>query len=111
MPDLSELGIRNAILWLTNMPERRDPMPTPEQVRAARAWLGLSQDDFVAATGIPKRTLARLEMAGSVPYEGTLERIRMALAGLGVEPLFENGIAVGIRIASSYAGRTIQDLK
>ena len=74
-------------------------MPTPEQVRAARAWLGLSQDDFVAASGIPKRTLARLELAGSVPYDDTLERVREALVGLGVELLFEGDVAVGIRIA------------
>lgn len=81
------------------MRERSGPMPTPEQIRAARAWLGLSQDAFVAATGIPKRTLARLELAGSVPYDDTLRRVRDALTELGVELLFEDDKAAGIRVA------------
>ena len=105
MADPARLGIKNAESWLKSMAETPDPMPTPEQVRAARAWLGLSQDDFVAATGIPKRTLARLELAESVPYDDTLRRVRDALTGLGVELLFDDGIAVGIRIVSRQVRR------
>ena len=109
MADPLKLGIINANLWLRSMRDKPGPMPTPEQVRAARAWLGLSQDDFVAATGIPKRTLARLELAGSVPYDDTLVRVRDALIGLGVELLFEGNVAVGIRIARPQSSRSARD--
>lgn len=85
------------------MPER--PLPSPEQVRAARAWLGLTQDELVAAAnarapgaGFSKRTLIRLEAGGTQTYDDTLARCRDVLEALGVEFLFDAGRASGIRV-------------
>ena len=72
------------------------PPPTSAQIRAARAWLQMTQDEFVELTGIPKRTLARLELGENAPYGDTLGRVRDALTKLGVELVFENGRDIGI---------------
>ena len=83
----------------------RLPAPSPEQLRAARAWLGLSQVQLVAAAdellrgkGFSKRTLIRLEAGlGQVPGD-TLSRCGDVLRMLGVEFLFEEGRPAGIRV-------------
>jgi len=66
------------------------------QVRAARALIGWSQDQLVAASGVPKRTVARLELGQAAPQQRTLSAIRAALEAAGVE--FTNGDAPGVRL-------------
>jgi len=69
------------------------------QVRAGRALLAWSQDQLVQASGVPKRTLARLELGEGEPQRRTMEAIRAALEAAGVE--FTNGDAPGVRMAQS----------
>jgi len=82
--DASENGIRNDI--------------TAPQLRAGRALLAWSQDDLARASGVPKRTIARLELGQGVPQRRTVAAIRTALESAGVEFIAENGGGPGVRL-------------
>lgn len=73
-------------------------MINSSQLRAARAWLGLSQDQLADLTRVAKRTIARIESEATVPHERTLRDIQTALEKLGLEFLVEGGVGVGIRL-------------
>jgi transcriptional regulator with XRE-family HTH domain len=68
------------------------------QVRAGRALLAWSQDQLAAASGVPKRTIARVELADGSPQRRTLAAIRAALEAAGVEFIAENGGGPGVRL-------------
>jgi predicted transcriptional regulator len=70
----------------------------PEQCRAARAMLAISQDDLARATGVAKRTIAGFEMGQSTPYPRTITAIRQALELAGVEFIDPNGGGPGVRL-------------
>jgi transcriptional regulator with XRE-family HTH domain len=73
-------------------------MVNKEQVRAARAWLNITQQDLATATMIDKKTIARFELGVGVPHDRTLRDLRLALEAKGVEFLFEGTKGVGIRV-------------
>lgn len=66
------------------------------QVRAARALLNWTRDLLAERSGVPLRTLARLEAEEGSPQRRTLAAIRAALEAAGVE--FTNGEAPGLRL-------------
>lgn len=66
------------------------------QVRAARALIAWSQEQLVAASGVPKRTIARLELGEGMPQRRTLTAIRAALEAAGV--VFTNGEEPGVKL-------------
>lgn len=68
------------------------------QLRAARAWLGLSQDQLADIARVAKRTIARIEAEAAVPHERTLRDIQAVLEEHGLEFLFERGVGIGIRV-------------
>jgi len=70
----------------------------PAQVRAARGLLAWSQDKLAAASGIPKRTIARMELAEAAPQRRTVQAIRAAFESAGVEFIAENGGGPGVRL-------------
>jgi len=70
----------------------------PSQVRAARGLLGWSQDQLSSMSGVPKRTIVRLELAVGSPQRRTLAAIRAALEAAGVEFIPENGGGAGVRL-------------
>ncbi|MBN9031642.1 MAG: transcriptional regulator [Rhizobiales bacterium 63-7] len=74
----------------------------PEQCRAARAILGLSQDQLAEASKVAKATIANFELGKRMPYERTLQDIREALEAAGAVFL-ENGVhregGPGVRLA------------
>jgi transcriptional regulator with XRE-family HTH domain len=74
---------------------------TPGQAKAARSLVGWTQDQLTAATGIPKRTLARFELGEGAPQRRTIAAIRTALEAAGVEFIPENGGGVGVRLRRS----------
>jgi transcriptional regulator with XRE-family HTH domain len=83
------------------MPARRNEPKifiTPAQARAARALIGLSQDELVALSGIPKSTIVRFEMGVGTPRQSTIAAIRAALETAGVEFIAENGGGAGVRL-------------
>ena len=58
---------------------------TKEQVRAARGWLGWSQDDLANAAKVSNSTVRDFEAGRRIPIGNNLAAIRSALelAGMG----------------------------
>ena len=71
---------------------------TKEQCRAARGWLGMTQEELAAEANVNQKTIARFETGVAVPYDRTLRDIQACLESKGVEFVFERSTAVGIRI-------------
>lgn len=71
---------------------------TPEQCRAARAIVNISQEDLAQKTDVSKRTIAGFEMGQSNPYLRTIEALKVALENAGVEFIPENGGGAGVRL-------------
>ena len=71
---------------------------TPEQCRAARAMLNISQDNLAKETGVSKRTIAGFETGDGTPYKRTLDALRTTLELAGVEFIAENGGGAGVRL-------------
>jgi transcriptional regulator with XRE-family HTH domain len=72
-------------------------MITPSQCRAGRALLGWSQDQLAEASKVAKATIANFELGKRSPYERTLDDIRAALEGAGIEFLPEDNGGPGVR--------------
>ncbi|MCK9911954.1 helix-turn-helix domain-containing protein, partial [Microbacteriaceae bacterium K1510] len=73
-------------------------MINKEQLRAARAWLDLSQQDLAVAAKVGKRTIADFERGATVPHDRTLRDIEATLVSLGIEFQFEGSKGVGVRV-------------
>jgi transcriptional regulator with XRE-family HTH domain len=71
---------------------------TPEQCRAARALIPISQDVLATSSGVAKRTIAGFESGTAQPYPRTIEALRRALEAAGVEFIAENGGGAGVRL-------------
>lgn len=71
------------------------------QCRAARAILGISQDDLAQRSKVAKATIANFEAGNRRPYDRTLDDLRRALEAAGVEFIPENGGGAGVRLARS----------
>lgn len=75
-------------------------MLNKEQCRAARGWLGVTQDELSAVTGVAQKTIARFETGTVLPHDRTLRDLRRGLEEMGVEFLFEGTQGVGVRLRS-----------
>ncbi len=74
-------------------------MLSPEQSRAARAWLDWSQEDLAKRASVALSTVRDFEKGRRTPIANNLEAIARVLRGEGVELLFdETGKASGIKI-------------
>jgi DNA-binding transcriptional regulator YiaG len=62
---------------------------SPEQCRAARAWLAISQDDLASAAGVGSSTVRDFEAGRRTPIQSTLKAMKAALEARGIG--FENG--------------------
>jgi DNA-binding XRE family transcriptional regulator len=69
---------------------------TPQQVRAARAWLAWGRDKLAETAGLSTRSIARYEQENLDPTERTLESIRSALESNGIIFDFDGTKAIGI---------------
>jgi transcriptional regulator with XRE-family HTH domain len=75
-------------------------MTTPAQIRAARALLGLSQQDVAQRAGVSTRTIVNLENRDRQPIAATVKAVTAALVEAGV--IFipaEGGEGPGLRLA------------
>jgi len=61
---------------------------SPEQCRAARAWLDWSQDKLAAKAQVSNSTLREFEAGRRLPIANNLAAIRRALENAGIEFLF-----------------------
>jgi DNA-binding XRE family transcriptional regulator len=72
------------------------PMVTASQLRAARSWLGLSQDQVAANAMLTRTTIVRAERDPALVQERTLRDVRKFYESQGIHFLFRDGIAIGI---------------
>lgn len=71
----------------------------PEQLRMARAALGLGVREVAALAGISFTTVSRFETGKSGLQHSTAEALRHALEGQGVQFLEAGQVAVGLGVA------------
>jgi transcriptional regulator with XRE-family HTH domain len=71
-----------------------------EQIRAARAWLNLTQLQVAEAAGVEVRTIQRIEKGFRGATETTLEKIRNAFEARGIDFMFDGARPVGIRLTA-----------
>src|SRR5438309_1750757 len=70
---------------------------TPEQSRAARGWLGWSQEEFAKKANVALRTVAAFERGGQMPRPNNITAMCRAIEAAGIRLLFdETGQAAGI---------------
>ena len=62
---------------------------SPEQVRAARGWLGWSQSDLAKRASVGLSTLKDFENGNRTPIANNLNAIQKALEDAGVELVFD----------------------
>lgn len=79
-------------------------MMTGNQMKAARALLGITQTELAAAAGISVPTIKRMEVqdTGKSSLENVL-KVRKALEAAGVVFIAENGGGAGVRLAKPKA--------
>jgi transcriptional regulator with XRE-family HTH domain len=73
-------------------------MISVEQIRAARAWLGISQQELADASNVEVRTVHRIESGFQGATDRTLDKIRTAFEVRGVEFIFDGSKPSGIRM-------------
>jgi hypothetical protein len=79
-------------------PRIGDTMITPEQCRAARGLLDWSQGDLAQKAAVGIVTVRQLEADTHTPRRATVDVIRRAFEGAGVEFIEENGGGPGVRL-------------
>jgi transcriptional regulator with XRE-family HTH domain len=84
---------------------------SPEQCRAARAWLNWSQQELATKAQVSNSTLRDFEAGRRVPIANNLTAIRRALEDGGVQFLFsDNSMPFGIA-KKDHVGKTTQAKK
>lgn len=73
-------------------------MISPQQIRGARAMIGLTQAALAASSGISTTALNNIERGAADPKSSTVTAIRRALEKAGVEFIPENGGGAGVRL-------------
>ena len=73
---------------------------SPQQVRAARGWLGWSQQDLAKRASVGLSTLKDFENGARTPIANNLGAIQRALEAAGVELVFDGaGKPKGVNVA------------
>jgi len=70
---------------------------TPEQSRAARAWLDWSQDELAAKASVSLSTVRDFEKGRRVPIANNLTAMRAALESAGIAFVDTSGISYAKR--------------
>jgi len=76
---------------------------TPEQCRAARGWLGWSQNELAGAAHVSHSTVKDFEGARRVPIANNLAAMRAALEAQGIV-FVDSGGTCGITYAKPEKG-------
>ncbi|MGL4440546.1 MAG: helix-turn-helix domain-containing protein [Bosea sp. (in: a-proteobacteria)] len=76
------------------------PLITAAQLRAARAFLEVSQGELALAADVGRSAIADYERGARVPHDATLRKIEEALRAKHVELLFDGPKGVGIKVGS-----------
>jgi DNA-binding XRE family transcriptional regulator len=67
------------------------------QIRAARAWLAMSQEELADAAGVARRTVIRLEGPEGRPSALVVQKLQDALEKKGAVFIVEDGRGTGVR--------------
>ena len=76
----------------------KDLTLSPEQCRGARGILGLSQDQLCELSGVSIVTISDFEGGKTKTYASTLDKLRSALEGAGVEFIDASNGGPGVRL-------------
>jgi transcriptional regulator with XRE-family HTH domain len=80
---------------------------SPEQCRAARAWLNWTQQELARRAGVGLSTVRDFEKGERTPIPNNLAAIQRAIEGAGIRLVFrDDGEAAGIEV--SDPGKTAQ---
>jgi transcriptional regulator with XRE-family HTH domain len=71
---------------------------TPDQCRAARALVNISQSHLAEMAAVARATINDFERGARTPVRNNLAAIRAALEAAGVEFIAENGSGPGVRL-------------
>lgn len=75
-----------------------------DQVKAARALVGMTQDELATRAGLSTQTIKRMEAMGTARSSaGNVEAVQRALEAAGVQFIPENGGGAGVRLAKPKA--------
>ena len=77
----------------------------PEQCRAARALLGMTQPSLAEKAGLGLSTVVDFERARRAVSKDAVDALRKALEGGGVEFIPENGGGPGVRMRKKATER------
>jgi transcriptional regulator with XRE-family HTH domain len=80
-------------------------MPSPAQIRAARALLGWSREDLATAAGLTPEGLMKIERGVSTPQRGTAEKISRAFIDQGIVFTDDDGLKRQSSSVQTYKGR------
>jgi transcriptional regulator with XRE-family HTH domain len=69
---------------------------SPEQCRAARGFLGWSQEDLANASGVSRATLIDFERGERQPIASNLRMIQSALEDAGIEFMSTSDNRIGV---------------
>jgi ribosome-binding protein aMBF1 (putative translation factor) len=74
-------------------------MMSPEQCRAARAWLGWSQQELARRAHLRLSTVKGFERGGRTPIANNLDAMTRVIEAAGVRLVFCDGKPAGIEVA------------
>jgi len=80
-------------------------MLTPEQCRAARGWLGWTQQDMAERACVGLSTLRAFEAGTRAPIRNNLDALRRAIEAAGVRLVFQDGAAVGMEVTAAQQSK------
>jgi transcriptional regulator with XRE-family HTH domain len=69
---------------------------SPDQSRAARGWLDISQQELADRANVSLSTVRDFEKGRRTPISNNFVAIERVFLEAGIEFLFEGGIAIGI---------------
>ncbi len=70
---------------------------TPEQSRAARAWLGWSQEELATRGNVSVNSVRNFESGNKTVHRNTIAAVKQAIEAGGMRLLFDQiGMATGI---------------
>ena len=74
-------------------------MLSPEQCRAARAWLNWSQEDLAKRASVGLSTVRSFEKGERTPIKNNLDALKAALQDGGIRPVCaDDGKPLGITV-------------